>query len=242
MRYAPVTGPALAHPIAQWFVPDTTQRQQLGLKVEAVDPYFGAGTFVYGKATTAILAAGSLATQVAGLSCWEATPNTANLGQNCGVCFAPIPINGYGWIQTAGTAIVKSTATVAALAAVGLTGAGTIGANTAGKQILGYTQKIAQTGTLAKTNVETKNGSAALRCPGGYDGWFLGAALSGTGIPASTVVAALDPDGVTVYTGSAIGTVGDKNSTASGAVTVTATFTGYSVAAIESPHVQGAIT
>jgi hypothetical protein len=71
---------------------------------------------------------------------------------------------------------------------------------------------------------------------------FLGAALSGTGIPASTVVAGLDPDGKTVYMGSAIGTVGDKTATASGSVTVTATFTGYSIAHIESPFSQGAIT
>jgi hypothetical protein len=147
----------------------------------------------------------------------------------------------FGWFQKSGLSVVKSTATVAAAAAVGLTGAGTIGANTAGKQILGYMQVQSQTATKAISNVQTLNGSSVLVWPGGYDGWFLGAALSGTGIPASTVVAKLDPDGKTVYMGSAVGTV-DKTATASGAVTVTATFTGYSVGHIEAPFAQGAIT
>lgn len=239
--YAPVTPIAIAQTPSAWFVPDTTQRHPLGQKVDFVDPYWGEASFVYGKAAAA-LNFGNLVTAVAALGSMDKTPNTANLGQPCLVAVNEMAISTYGWFQKSGVCVVKSSATVAALAAVGLTSAGVIGANTAGKQILGYTQQISQTGTKALTNVLTTNGSSVLKCPGGYDGWFLGAALSGTGIPASTVVAKLDPDGITVYTGSAIGTVGDKNSTATGSVTVTATYTGYSVAHIESPMSQGAIT
>jgi hypothetical protein len=76
----------------------------------------------------------------------------------------------------------------------------------------------------------------------GYQGFFIGMALTGTaGIPASTVVAKLDPDGRTIYTGSAIGTVGDKNATASGLITLTGTYTGYGQGQINHPFAQGAI-
>lgn len=241
MRYAPVSSDVLFQAIAQWFVPDTTQRQVLGFKVDAIDQYWGYGEFVYGKAAAA-LNFGNLVVAQPTLGTFDKIPNTAMLGQAVLVAFSEMAINTYGWFWKAGVMVAKSTATVAAAGAVGLTGAGTIGANTAGKQILAYTQLISQLGAKAITNVQTYNGSAKLVCPGGYDGWFLGAALSGTGIPASTVVARLDPDGKTVYTGSAIGTVGDKNSTASGAVTVTATYTGYSVGHADSPFAQGAIT
>jgi hypothetical protein len=67
-------------------------------------------------------------------------------------------------------------------------------------------------------------------------------AITGTGIPASTVVAKLDPDGRTVYAGSAIGVLGDKNSTASGSVTATGTYTGFGQGVIQYPFTQGAIT
>ena len=69
----------------------------------------------------------------------------------------------------------------------------------------------------------------------------LGMALSGTGIPASTVVAKLDPDGRTIYTGSAIGTLGDKNSTASGTITLTGTYTGYGAGYIQYPSTSSAV-
>jgi hypothetical protein len=69
---------------------------------------------------------------------------------------------------------------------------------------------------------------------GGYDGAFLGMALSGTGIPASTVAAKLNPDGRTILMGSAVGTV-DKLATASGGITMTGTYTGYGSGIINRP-------
>lgn len=237
--YAP-KGQALYQPIDQFFVPDTTQRHGLGEVVQAFDPYWGYGEFVYGKAAAA-LNFGNLCVPQATFGTFDKTPNTANLGQPVFFATNEFAINTYGWFQKAGIVVAKSTATVAAAAAVGLTGAGTIGANSAGKQILGYVQLASQTATKAIANVQTVNGSSVLRCPGGYAGFFLGAALSGTGIPAATVVAKLDPDGMTVYMGSAIGTV-DKTATATGAVTVTATYTGYSIGQVESAFTQGAIT
>lgn len=238
----PLYALGLRQAIAQWNVPSTTQNHLLGLKVSAADPYWGYGEFVYGKAAAALNVGNLVVSQSALLHSYDKMPNTANLGQPCLVAVNEMAINTFGWFQKAGIVPVKSTATVAAQAAVGLTGAGTIGANTAGKQILGYMQLVAQTGTKTFANTQTQNGTGTLICTVGYDGMFLGAALSGTGIPASTVVAALDPDGKTVYTGSAVGVTGDKNSTATGSVTVTATYTGYSLGHIESPFGQGAIT
>jgi hypothetical protein len=55
------------------------------------------------------------------------------------------------------------------------------------------------------------------------------------------VVAKLDPDGRTIYTGSAIGTLGDKNSTASGSITLTGTFTGFGEAMVMYPFAQGQV-
>lgn len=240
MRFAPIHSVAAFQPIAQWAVPSTTQKHPLGTKFDAVDPFWGYGEFVYGKAANA-LNVGNLVTPGATFHNYDKTPNTANTGAPCLVAVNEFASGAFGWFQKAGICVVKSTATVAAATPVGLTGAGTIGANTAGKQILGYNQLASQTATKAISNVQTLNGSSVLVCPGGYDGFFLGAALSGTGIPGSTVVAQLDPDGKTVYMGSAVGTI-DKLATATGTVTVTATFTGYSIGQIESPFVQGAIT
>lgn len=236
--FAPVNyaGP---QPFNDWFTPDTTQRVQLGLKVDAVDPYWGGGSFVYAKAGEALdkgnivlLSAVFAATKV---------PNTANLGQPFMVAMATMAINTYGWFQISGLAVYKTNATVAADVAIGIAAAGILGTNAAGKQALGVHNLRSATATVTGSG-QTKNGSSAIFFPAGYDGFFLGIALSGTGIPASTVAAKLDPDGKTIYTGSAIGTVGDKNATATGQVTVTGTYTGYGAGMIRYPFGQGAIT
>lgn len=231
----PIIGAA---PFNDNWLPDTTQRFPLGTKIEAVDSYWGQGTFLYCKSADAVLK-GSWVT-------WDESfnivllPNTANQGFPCGVAMAPSASGTYGWVQVEGRAVYKTSATVAADAAIGLTAAGIVGANTAGKQILGVRNRIAATGTATVTGTTT-TGSAAIETSG-YAGFFLGMALSGTGIPASTVVAKLDPNGRTIYTGSAIGTVGDKNATASGTVTVTGTYTGYGSGILQTPIQQGAIT
>lgn len=238
--YAPLNGSVNPQPFNDWFSPSSTQRFPLLMKMEGVDPYWGYGEFLYGKAVSST-PKGSLCYQTATLGSFELTPNTANLGQSIFVAMNKMAAADYGWYMSAGLAVVVTNATVAALAAIGIGAAGTAGTNGAGKQILGCTVMKSATATVAITNVQTQNGTGILKTKG-YDGWFLGMTLSGTGIPASTVVAALDPDGMTVYTGSAIGTLGDKTSTATGLVTVTGTYTGYGLLQINAPFGQGAIT
>ena len=40
-------------PFNDWFAPDTSQRHALGLTVTAVDPFWGAGKFMYIKSNDA---------------------------------------------------------------------------------------------------------------------------------------------------------------------------------------------
>jgi len=237
--FAPISfaGPT---PFNDWFVPDTTQRHPLGYQVEAVDPFWGYGVFQYIKSNDAILKGSLVTVGTPNTFLGTLMPNTANLGQPFGVAMAPIPSGSFGWITLVGSAVYKTNATVAADAAIGIGAAGIAGTNSAGKQLLNVHNVKSATATATVTAVTT-NGTGVLTT-GGYDGFFIGMALSGTGIPAATVVAKLDPDGRTIYTGSAIGTLGDKNSTASGSITLTGTYTGFGLGYIQYPFGQGAIT
>jgi hypothetical protein len=146
----------------------------------------------------------------------------------------------YGWIQIAGAAVYKTNATVAADTAIAVAAAGIAGTLANDKQLLNTRNVKSATATVTNATTITKNGSYVLDT-GGYDGFFLGIALSGTGIPASTVAAKLDPDGRRIYMGSAIGTVGDKLATADGTITLTGTYTGFGQGIIQYPCAQGQI-
>lgn len=232
----PITG---STPFNDWFTPDSTQRHPLGTRVMALDPYWGFGEFMYTVSGDAVIK-GSLVV-------WDFSnslvllPSTTLQGFPFGVAMAPMASGVYGWILLAGLAVYKTSATVAADANVAIAAAGVVGASATGKQLVGVRNQKAATATTAITLVGTQSGNGILSTKG-YDGWFLGMALSGTGIPASTVVAALGADGRTVYTGSAIGTLGDKNSTVTGTATITGTYTGYGAGQINHPFAQGAIT
>lgn len=228
---------AASQPFNDWFAPDTTQRHRLGLSVSAVDNFWGEGVFLYVKSNDVILK-GSLVM-------WDETyqgtllPSTAGQGFSYGVAMYPMAAGTYGWLQIAGRVVYKTNATVTADTAVAVAAAGIAGTLANGKQLLNTRNRIAATGTVTVT-ATTTNGNGVLQTSG-YDGFFIGMALSGTGIPASTVVAKLDPDGRTIYTGSAINTLGDKNSTASGSITLTGTYTGFGSAIVNYPFAQGQV-
>jgi hypothetical protein len=114
-----------------------------------------------------------------------------------------------------------------------------IGAYSTAKGMVNVHNLKADTATTTVT-AGTTTGTGVLTT-GGYDGFFLGMALSGTGIPASTVVAGLSSDGRTILTGSAIGTFGNKNSTATGTITLTGTYTGYGAGMIMRPSTSSAV-
>lgn len=236
--FAPIHNFAGAQPFNDWFAPDTSQRHPLGTKIDAVDPYWGQGAFVYVKSADAILK-GSVVM-------WDESHNAALLpsavtqGFPFGVAMAPMASGTYGWIQVEGRAVYKTNATVAADGVLAIAAAGILGATATGKQVLGIRNRISATGTKTASALTT-NGAYVLKTDG-YDGFFLGMALSGTGVPASTVVAKLDPDGRTIYMGSAIGTVGDKLATATGTITLTGTYTGYGSGIINNPSCMQIVT
>jgi hypothetical protein len=124
--------------------------------------------------------------------------------------------------------------------AMGIGAAGKVGAYSTLKGMVNVHNLKAATATTTWT-ANTQNGTGKIVVPNGYDGAFLGMALSGSGVPASTVVAKLDPDGKTIYTGSAIGTLGDKNSTATGSITLTGTYTGFGAGYIQYPSTSSAV-
>jgi hypothetical protein len=228
-----------ATPFNDWFAPDTTQRHPLGYQVEAVDPYWGYGQFQYIKSNDAILKGSLVIIGTFPTFLGTLLPNTASLGAPFGVAMAPIASGSYGWIQLVGCVVYKTNATVAADAAVGIGAAGIVGAYSTLKGMVNVHNLKAATATTTVT-ANTANGTGVLKT-NGYDGFFLGMALSGTGIPASTVVAKLDPDGQTIYTGSAIGTLGDKNSTATGSITLTGTYTGFGAGYVQYPSTSSAV-
>ena len=236
--YSAIESFAGTQPFNDWFAPDTTQRHVLGTLVKAVDPFWGLGEFLYYKSNDAILK-GSL---VMWDEVYQGTllPSTTLQGFPFGVAMTPLSSGKYGCLQISGRAVYATSAAVAADAAVAIAAAGVVGASAPGKQLVNVRNRIPATGTKTFT-ANTYSGLNKLFVPAGYDGAFLGMALSGTGVPASAIVAALDPDGKTIYMGTSIGTA-DKLATASGSITLTGTYTGFGSGMINRPFAQGAIT
>ena len=238
--FAPVTNFAGAQPFNDWFAPDTTQRHPLGLKLEAIDPFWGGGTFIYFKSGDAILKGSAVVLDE--VNTGVLLPSTVTQGFAFGIAMAPMASGTYGWMQVAGRAVYKTNATVAADGVLAIAAAGILGATATGKQVLGIRNRKSATGTESLTLVQTTTGAGTLFCPNGYDGVFLGGALSGTGIPASTVAAKLGSDGKTIYMGSAIGTTNDKVATATGSITLTVTYTGYGSGVLDHPSCMQIVT
>ena len=231
MAYALLDTVIGSQSVSNFFAPDTVQRQVVGTKIAGVDGYWGGGEFIYLKATATLV--------MGGLSVWDvsynatAAPNTGNTGRSVAAALFPMTTGQFGWFQIGGMAAVNATASVAAGVTFGITAAGQVGANAAGKQILNAASAAPSTTAVIKTNALTVNGSAVVVVPNA-DGWFVGITVSGTGIPGATTISSITPDGRTVTL--------SANATASGVVSLTGTYTGFIIAQINSPFVQGAIT
>lgn len=226
--------------VGNWFQVDTTQRHVLGTVYGANDPYWGGQELVYlAIPVSTALAVGTPCIWL-GDNSVNAVPNTANLGMPLALCLNSVASSSsiqYGWFLVEGRFVAASNASVAAAAAIGIAAAGRLGANSAGKQVLNIRVQAAATTTVAKANTSTQSGSLLLKVTN-TDGWFVGVALSGTGIQATTTVTAIDPDNRTVTMSLA--------ATATNAVTVTGTYndatTFYNVVTVDRPFAQGAIT
>lgn len=229
--YTPLAGEVGHGPVNDLVTVSTTQLFPLGMMVDAFDEYFGWGRFIYLKSAAAQV----VGTQVYWDNAFTATalPNTANQGFPFAVARQPMTAaDQFGWYQVEGNCPLKVTASVATGVAIGITGAGTAGANSASKQLLGVRVHQASTFALTKAGSRTQNGSKVIKVPS-VSGLFIGLALSGTGVAAGTI-ASIDA-GANEITSTA-------NSTATGTITLTATYTGFVLAGINNPFAQGAIT
>ena len=116
-----------------------------------------------------------------------------------------------------------------------LGGAGKAGTNSAGKQLLGA--YVAQASAFAITKVGSTylaTGKTKILSVPDVDGLFVGMAVTGTGVGASAVITAINPNGVEVTV--------DVASTAVGTVTLSFVFTNYLLVVFDAMHGQGAIT
>lgn len=224
---------------ATGYVPLTPQP---GTIMTPIDPYWG-GQEVIRLRVPANTAAVLVGTAVVWNNTFTAAvaPNTANLGQPLGFAVNAVPLNAgfdqYAWFYIGGTFPALSNASVAANTATGIAAAGQLGANTAGKQVLNARVQAAATTTVVKANTNVQAGSPTLRVSNS-DGWFVGAYLSGTGIPAATTILSIDTSGTTV--------VMSASATITGSASVTATYNNatvfYNVLTANRPFAQGAIT
>lgn len=155
--------------------------------------------------------------------------NTAGLGYTVYVTLSRFTAGDvttqYGWVMASGIAPVQY-AVAATAGSVYIGGAGQATPTAAnGKQLLGARCAVAAAGAFTRT-VQTRNGSAAVKV-NRVNGLYPGQAISGTGIPASSVISSIDPSGTSIIIGSAIGT--PVVATATGSVTGTFTHTGYGI-------------
>lgn len=217
-----------------------------GFIARAEDKVWGPGEFIFARANGVIPQYGlCVLTPV-----WDsatksfrqdmtAVPNTANLGRPVYVaqCGGAMAAGDYGWFLMTGISPVNGTASVAADNAFGITAAGQVGANSAGKQVVGARVIQAATATVVKVGT-AKNGSTIINVAD-TDGLFVGGYLSGTGVGASAVIVAIDPMGK--YIIASVACTADING---GNITQTANngTVFYNTAAFNRAFAQGAIT
>jgi cell shape-determining protein MreC len=219
---------------------DVVQKEFLGTVIAAVDSYFGFGEFQYVQfPASAAITQGQvlITTGFGGSSGYVAAvaPITANTGAAIAVAInsvASVASIQYGWVQISGAAVTKAVASVAAGQPVGIdaTTAGSVNANSAGRQVLSATSLAPSTNTVVKL-ANLTNGSPFIKVSN-VDGIVPGLTVSGTGV--SGTVVSIDPDSRTVLL--------SANATAGTASSVTFTYTGFVVVQLNRSFLQGAIT
>lgn len=169
-------------------------------------------------------------------------PNTANTGRPLYVTLTRFAAGNTtrqgGWVLRSGIAPVQYSAAATAGAMYFAAAGQATPTLTAGKNILNASCLIAASGSFTRT-VQTQSGSSLVKVAR-VNGVFVGQAISGTGIPASSVVSSIDPSGTAIVIGSAVGT--PVSATATGSVTGTFTHTGFGICHLDRPFVQGNIT
>lgn len=231
-----------SQPVGNFFIPDNVQRHTLGNVISFNDPFWGGGEAMYVQFPAGAAQAVGTVNAYDTVTAFLATPvaNTANLGKSVGFTMNAIPNSAvpvYGWLVISGQFPIWSNASIAANTAVGIVAAGQAGANSAGKEIVGCRIVKPATTTVIKNNAQLFP-TTAVRLTTPSDGWFVGIALSGTGVGAGATVTNIDPDNRTL--------VASVASTIAGSASVTGTYNDgtnfFNVAVFDRPTMQGAIT
>lgn len=118
---------------------DVVQRIPEGMICHAVDPVLGGGEFIYLKGVAGTVAGSLVSYDQVNHSTTLGPGAVANSGRPLAVAMAANVANQWGWYQISGAATVQKDGT--ALTAGGAVGAGAaagqVGANSAGKQVVG---------------------------------------------------------------------------------------------------------
>jgi hypothetical protein len=271
MRYGALFPYAGARPLQEYFLPandpgggvtgmtnytgpgSAPNFMPAGAIVPGFDNYWGGVEFIYGQASattpvwsicgiTPALVSGKWQFQMAP---W---PSTANAVRPLCVAIAQMAANTFGWFAVGGLVPVACGASIAAGTPFAVTATGQGGADTAGKEVENAIVIAPATTTVTK-NATLVASSPIVQITGNntIDGLFIGAAVSGTGIPAATVVGSLDPDGrrFTMTAGPGAGGA-NVNATAGGGIVLTGTYNDgtnfYNIAHLNRPFAQGRIT
>lgn len=251
MRLAPIG--ALAPSLLDFSASSDVQEMARGTVIDAVGTDYSTASSVGNWGQCRLMYVSSISTAILpGYVCvydrrfnlYSASSGAtvANSGQSMFIALSNFALGStteqFGWILISGVCPVKySVAATAGAVYVGTSGQCTPTA-AAGAQLLNADCKITGAAAFTRSGT-TKTGSSRVAF-GTVVGMYPGQAISGTGIPASSVISSLDPSGTGVYIGSAIGTL--VVATASATVTCTMTNTGYGICLWNSPSVQSQIT
>lgn len=244
---------AAGYPNIEQIVPAPARLNQLpidpGQYAQAEDPVFGTGEFIFARANGSIRQYGlCVLTPV-----WDATsqifrwdmieaPATANLGRSLYVAqgTGAMVTGQYGWFLAAGITPVNSNASVAADTTFGIAAAGQGGANVAGRQVVNGRIITPATQTVVKAVVPSVGSQIGDTVVGvaNTQGFFPGAYVAGTGIPAGAFITSVDPLNAFIVISAAL------TAAAAGNVTQTANngTIFYNIAHVNRPFAQGAIT
>lgn len=201
-----------------------------GTIVRAYEPIQGGAEFIYLNGV-ASLAAQDLVNYNSMTGAPTRNVATAAAGNPLAIAMAAISSTSlWGWFQISGAGVSASSGAAAAGLAYVVGTATVTSAATAGMEVQGSKIIVATGSTFTKT-CTTRNGSTVLQVPN-FDGLFVGLPLSGTGIAASSTIAA-GVDGSPAAQGGTPGGGGYINlnnaMTADGTVTVTFTRTNFAI-------------
>lgn len=249
MRLSPIT--SLGPRLLDFSVSDDVQEWALGTPLSATSSDYdttanvanwGAAELVYVANASVAILPGTLVVMDKNFRVVATAASEANSGKPVYVAVTNFAAGSttvqYGWVLRRGVAPVR----YSVAATVGRVFGGTAGVATptaaAGVQILNALCTIAAASTFTRSGT-TRTGSSLVRFSS-VAGMYPGQAISGTGIPASSVISSIDPSGNGVIIGSAVGT--PVSATASATVTCTMTNTGFGIVHLDNPVFQSQIT